>query len=66
MAKPGMRSSDRLLMRVALVLLVLVLGWVVLGWVLSALYTLVRIFLLLALLGVVAWFVLIGPPGGDD
>lgn len=65
MAKSAMSGSDRLLMRVALVLLVLVLGWVVLGWVLSALYTLVRIAILLALLGVVAWFVLVGPPGKD-
>jgi len=65
MAKPGMRSSDKLLTKVALGVLLLVVGWIVLGWVMSTIYALVRVALLLALLGVVAWFVLIGP-GGDD
>lgn len=67
MANPGMRRSERLLTRVALGVLLLVLGWIVLGWILGALVALVRVALLLALLGVVAWFVLIGPGGsGDD
>lgn len=66
MAGPASRSSERLLTRILLGLLVLVVAWVVLQWVLGALFALLRIALLLALFGIVAWFVLIGPPGMSD
>lgn len=60
------RGSDQLLMRIGIVVLAVIAGIMVLNWVLGAIFALVRIVLLLALLGVVAWFVLIGPPGMDD
>lgn len=53
-------------MRIGIVVLAVIAGIMVLNWVLGAIFALVRIVLLLALLGVVAWFVLIGPPGMDD
>jgi hypothetical protein len=65
-AEPASRTSERLLTRILLGLAVLVLAWLVLDFLLGWLFQLVRIALLLALLGVVAWFVLIGPPGSDD
>ena len=63
---PKSRSSERILTRVLLGLLVLVVAWVVLQWVLGALFALLRIALLLVLFGVVAWVVLVGPPGMRD
>jgi hypothetical protein len=65
-AEPASRTSERLLTRILLGLAVLVLAWLVLDFLLGWLFQLVRIALLLALLGVVAWFVLVGPPGSDD
>lgn len=66
MAQSASGTGDRILMRIAVGVIVLFIGWVVLGWVLGALLTLIRVALLLGLLAVVGWFVLVGPPGGDD
>jgi hypothetical protein len=69
MAKlPAERSgrSDQLLWRVALGALVVIVVIMVLQWVLGMIYAIIRIAVLLAILGVVGWFVLIGPPGMDD
>jgi hypothetical protein len=64
---PASRSrSERFLTRVLLGLVVVILAWFVVQIVLGWIFTLVRIALLLGLLAVVAWFVLIGPPGSDD
>ena len=52
--------------RVLLVLAVVVLLWFVVNVVLGMVYAVVRGLLLLALFGVVAWIVLVGPPGGRD
>jgi hypothetical protein len=65
MAKSGTRSSERLIISLLAGVLLLVVGWWVLNLVMGAIFALVRVALLLALLGVVAWFVLIGPPGKD-
>lgn len=66
MAQSASGTGDRILMRIAVGVIVLFIGWVVVGWVLSALLAFVRVALLLGLLAVVGWFVLVGPPGGDD
>jgi hypothetical protein len=66
MAGPASRTSERFLTRILLGLLVLLVAWFVLQIVLGWLFALLRIALLLALFGIVAWFVLIGPPGMDD
>lgn len=70
MAQSTSRTSDRLLMRLAVGVILVFLGWVVLGWVLSVLVgtlvALIRVALLLGLLAIVGWFVLVGPPGADD
>jgi uncharacterized membrane protein YiaA len=65
MSRTGTRTSERLLMSVVLGIVLLVVGWWVLNLVMGAIFALVRVALLLALLGVVAWFVLVGPPGKD-
>lgn len=66
MPEPASRSSESLLTRVLLGLVVLLLAWFVFQLVLGWLFALLRIALLLGLLGIVAWFVLVGPPGSDD
>jgi hypothetical protein len=52
--------------RVLVVLAVVVLLWFVVNAVLGTVFAVVRGLLLLALFGVVAWVVLVGPPGGRD
>jgi hypothetical protein len=59
-------SSERLLTRILLGLVIIILAWFVLDFVLGWLFQLLRIAVLLALLGIVAWIVLVGPPGSDD
>jgi hypothetical protein len=66
MAKPASRSSERLLTRVLLGLVVLLVAWFLLQMVLGWIFALLRVALLLGLLGIVAWFVLIGPSSLDD
>jgi hypothetical protein len=66
MAKPAPRTSDQLLTKIGLAVIILVVGWIVLQMVLGWIFGLIRAALLLAVLGVAAWFVLIGPPGRDD
>jgi hypothetical protein len=66
MVKPASRSSERLFYRVGLGILALVAVWIVVQMVLGWIFSLIRVALLLALLGIVAWFVLIGPPWMDD
>lgn len=66
MARPSSRTSDQVLLRLAVgVILVFVLWWLV-SWLVGFVVALVRTALLLLLLGVVAWFVLVGPPGSDE
>jgi hypothetical protein len=66
MANVPRRSSDQFLMRVAVGVLLVIVAIMLLNWVLGFLFGLIRIALLLGLLAVVAWFVLIGPPGSDE
>lgn len=47
-------------------ILVLVVIWIVVQSVLGMVFAVVRGALLIALFGVVAWVVLVGPPGGRD
>lgn len=48
-----------------MVLAALVLLWLVIGLVLGMVFAVVRGLLVLAIFGVVAWIVLVGPPGRD-
>ena len=66
MAKPAQRMSDQILTRVGMAVILLFVGWIVVQWILGWIFGLIRVALLLAVLGVAAWFVLIGPPGRDD
>lgn len=67
MSKPASGSSEKLLIRVGVGLLVAVLGLFVIQMLLGWIFSLIRMAVLLALLGIVVWFVVIGPPGwGDD
>jgi hypothetical protein len=67
MPEPASRSSSQsLVTRVLLGLVVLLVAWFVFQLVLGWLFALLRIALLLGLLAIVGWFVLIGPPGSDD
>jgi hypothetical protein len=64
------RKSDQVLMRIGVGVLAVVVAIIVvnmiISWIFGAIFALVRIVILLGLLGIVAWFVLIGPPGMDD
>ena len=66
MANVPRRSSDQLLMRVAVGVLLVIVAVMLLNWVLGFLYSIIRVILLLGLLAVVGWFVLVGPPGMDE
>jgi hypothetical protein len=67
MPEPASRSrSESLVTRVLLGLVVLLVAWFVFQLVLGWLFALLRMALLLGLLGIVGWFVLIGPSGSDD
>ena len=59
------RANDQMLLRIGVGVLAVLAAIMVLNWLLGAIFALIRVALLLALLGVVAWFVLIGPPGDD-
>jgi hypothetical protein len=65
MAKPREGFSDQLVSKLVVGLVVVVIGWFVLKVVLGWIYSLVTAAVMIALLGVVLWFVLIGPPGDD-
>lgn len=60
------RGTDQTLVRVGIGVLAVIAAIMVLNMVLGWLFSLIRIALLLALLGIVVWFVLIGPPGMDE
>jgi hypothetical protein len=65
MAEPTSGSSElltRLGVGVVVVVVALLLFQFVLGWI----FSLIRIALVVALLAVVAWLVLVGPPGTDE
>jgi O-antigen ligase len=67
MPEPASRStSQSLVTRVLLGLVVLLVAWFVFQSVLDWLFAMLRIALLLGLLAIVGWFVLIGPSGSDD
>jgi len=55
-----------MLMRIGLGVLAVIAAIMVLNFVLGFLFSMIRVALLLVLLGIVAWFVLIGPPGMDE
>ena len=59
---PGSGTLGRILVAVAVVVLL----WFVVNAVLGTVFAVVRGLLLLALFGVVAWIVLVGPPRGRD
>jgi hypothetical protein len=66
MARPVEPRGSGLTGRIVLGLVVLVVLWFVVESVLGMVLAAVRAALLLALFGIVAWIVLVGPPGGRD
>jgi hypothetical protein len=52
--------------RVIVSLVVLVIAWIVVRILLGFVYSIVRSLLFIALFAVVAWIVLVGPPGRRD
>jgi hypothetical protein len=66
MARPVEPRGGGLTSRIVLGLVVLVVIWIVVQWVLGMVFALARAALLIALFGIVAWVVLVGPPGGRD
>jgi hypothetical protein len=55
-----------MLTRLALIALLVVVAWFLLQAALGLVFSLIRGLMLLVLFGVIAWIVLIGPPGGRD
>jgi hypothetical protein len=52
--------------RVVFGVVAVVIGWIVLQVVLGWLYSLIRVAVIIALLGVVLWFVFVGPSSLDE
>lgn len=66
MARPVEPRGSGLTGRILLGIVVLVVVWIVVQSVLGMVFAVVRAALLVALFGIVAWVVLVGPPGGRD
>jgi len=66
MASSESGSRDRLASRVVLGIVAVIVGWLVFGMVLHALYSLIRMAVMIVLLGVVLWFVFVGPSSLDE
>lgn len=66
MAKPVEPPSSGLAWRVLVGVVVLLVVWLVLRTVLGVVYSFVRTVLFVGLLAVVAWVVIVGPPGRRD
>jgi hypothetical protein len=64
MAQPVGPRGSSFLTRLAVGVLVLVALWLVVGVVVGFVFSLLRSLLFVGLIAVVAWVVLIGPPGG--
>jgi len=64
MAQPVKPSGSGIVTRLAVGVLVVVALWLLVGAVVGFVFTIVRTLLFLGLIGLVAWIVLIGPPGG--
>ena len=64
MAQPVGPRGSSFLTRLAVGVLVLVALWLVVGVVVGFVFSLLRSLLFVGLIAVVAWIVLIGPPGG--
>ena len=65
MSRPA-PPRDRFATRVVVGLVLLVVAWLVLRVVLGFVYSIIRSLLFVALFAVVAWIVLVGPPGRHD
>jgi hypothetical protein len=65
MAQPRSGASE-LLTRVVIGIIVLAAGLIVFQFLLGWIFSLIRVALLLGLLALVAWLVLVGPPGMDE
>jgi hypothetical protein len=52
--------------RIAVTILVLIAAWLVVGAVLGFVFSLVRGLLFVVLFAIIAWVVLVGPPGRDQ
>ena len=66
MAQPVGPRESSIITRLAVGVLVVVALWLVLGVVLGFVFSIVRTLLFLGLFALVAWIVLVGPPGGRN
>lgn len=66
MAKTSSSSSDQWVSKLIVGAALVILGWFVIKVVVGWLVGLVTAAVMLLLLGIVLWFVFIGPPGGDE
>lgn len=66
MAKPASGSSSQLASRLIVGVILVVVALFVLNVVLGWLYSLIRVAVIVGLLGVVLWFVFIGPSSLDE
>jgi hypothetical protein len=64
MAQPVGPRESSFLTRLAIGVLILVALWLVVGVVVGFVFSILRSLVFLALFGLVAWIVLVGPPGG--
>ena len=65
MAEPTSGSGE-LLTRLGVGAVILIVALLLLQFVLGWIFSLIRIALIIALVAVVAWLVLVGPPGADE
>lgn len=66
MANEVERPTSGLGSRIVIAVLVIVTASLVLRFLLGFVFGLIRALFFLALVGVVAWFVIVGPPGRDE
>jgi membrane associated rhomboid family serine protease len=59
---PRKAQSTSLVTRVAIGVAILVVAWLMLQFVIGAVFALIRAALFVALFGMIAWVVLVGPP----
>jgi uncharacterized membrane protein len=66
MARPPAPPRESITTRVLVGLVLLVVAWFVIRVVLGTVFALIRAALFVALFAVIAWVVLVGPPGRDE
>lgn len=65
MSRPA-APRDSITTRVVVGIVLMLVAWIVIRWALGFVYSIIRSVLFIALFAVVAWVVLVGPPGRRD